>query len=204
MARTDGFTLVELLVGITLVVLIATLAYGGIQLSTRSWDKAESVIAASDEMRLAHGFIRAQLAQARPIFLEEADGDRVAFRGGPQRVLFIAPMPVQRSNTGMLYLFSLRFSQQAKQPLLEVGYAGYFPGTTPFPDTEPAASTVLVENGEAGEIAYFGAHEPGEPPGWHERWERRDAFPELVRFRLRTTDRNGTWPDLVIPMEGGR
>ena len=202
--QAGGFTLVELLVGITLVAMIVTLAYGGVRLSTRSWDKAESVIAASDEMRLANGFIRAQLAQARPIPLVEADGDRIAFQGEPHRVIFIAPMPVQRRNIGMLYLFSLGFRQEANQLRLEVGYTGYFPDTTPFPGTEAAASSILVDKIETGEIAYFGVNEIGEPPRWHDRWERRDALPELVRFRLRTADRNGSWPDLVVPMEVGR
>lgn len=202
--KTGGFTLVELLVGITLVVLIVTLAYGGMRLSTSSWDRAESVIAASDELRLAHGFIRTQLAQARPLFVEEAEGERIAFQGGPHGVLFVAPMPAQRRNIGRLYLFTLRFSQAGKRARLVVGYTGYSPDTTQFPGDEPPTSTVLVDGIEAGEIAYFGAHELGEPPAWRDHWERLDALPELLRLRLRTDDRNGTWPDLVIPVGGGQ
>lgn len=196
--RIGGFTLVEMVVGISLIGLILSLAFGAIRTATRSWDAAVAKEAETENLRAVYGFIRAELEQARPAFLEGKDERQNAFSGDGRRLNFVAPMPAQRRYTGRLYLYTLQFGEGWQSGRMELRYQ-------PFsPDMEmgsgEAETLVLLRQVSDGEFAYFGRRQPDEEPRWHERWERQDAMPALVRIRLKTAARHGNWPELVIPI----
>ncbi len=58
---------------------------------------------------------------------------------------------------------------------------------------------VLIEDIEALELAYFGAIDPAQPPGWWQTWEGQAELPRLIRLRLSFPENDArTWPELIV------
>src|SRR6056300_449442 len=93
--RSTGFTLVELLLALTLMSMLLALAYGGLRAATRATDRGQTVLEDSSRIRMAHQFVHRQLNQAVPLaFAQEEDStERTVFEGAAERIRFVAPMP---------------------------------------------------------------------------------------------------------------
>ena len=65
--NAKGFTLVELLLAVTLMSILLALTYTGLRAATRSSERGEQILAAGGELRAAHQFMRRQLNQMLPL-----------------------------------------------------------------------------------------------------------------------------------------
>ncbi len=63
----SGFTLVELLLALTLMSMLLALAYGGLRAATRATDRGQTILEDSSRIRMAHQFVRKQLNQVLPL-----------------------------------------------------------------------------------------------------------------------------------------
>jgi general secretion pathway protein J len=93
--RLGGFTLVELLLALTLMSMLLALAYGGLRAATRAADRGQTILEDSSRIRMAHQFVRKQLNQMMPlVFAENEDQtERTVFLGSADRIRYVAPMP---------------------------------------------------------------------------------------------------------------
>ena len=90
-----GFTLVEVLLAMTLMSMLLALAYGGLRASTRATEKGQQILDDSNRIRMAHQFVRKQLTQLLPLAFkeDEAQQQRTVFEGSSQRIRYVAQMP---------------------------------------------------------------------------------------------------------------
>ena len=91
-----GFTLVELLLAITLMSMLLALAYGGLRAATQASERGQVMLEASGQIRTTHQFIRRQLNQMQPLpfgVMDDLDDTRVVFEGSGRHIQFVAPMP---------------------------------------------------------------------------------------------------------------
>jgi general secretion pathway protein J len=198
-----GFTLLELLVAITLLGLLMAALLGGLRLGARVWETGEARRDAGARVQVVQDFLRQRLAGALPFevtMLAEGGRPEFAFRGTGDEVRFAGALPEQLG--AGVYLMQLTLAAGGDdgerrdlvlrwQPLdLEGGSADHPP--------EPE-ERVLVEGVEALELAYFGALDPREAPDWWPEWTQQDAFPGLVRVQLRfAPDDLHHWPELIV------
>lgn len=197
--RPRGFTLLELIIAISLVGLIMMLSYSGMRVALRSWTQAEAVIGSEDELRLVHGFLRRQLAQAQAVGNSASNPDG-AFKGTARRVDFVAPMPSGRVGVSGYYRFTLEFVQADTGLNLQVAYAPDLSTTSLDSVTGPDHTRILVKDIESGEFSYFGTTNAFDTGSWHTLWQQDASLPQLVRVRLNTRNQSIDWPDLVIPI----
>ncbi len=198
--RAAGFTLVEVMLAITLVALIMAMAYGGFRASVRATSSGEALIEQTNQLRVTHQFIRRQLTLAQALIIEEGDepGMQVRFEGEDSRVRFVAPMPGYLSFGGS-YVQQLSLERGRDGIDLVFYFAmlnGYEPG-----DIEAHDGIVLMEGLRSGSFIFLGEDEEEIEPFWADYWERTDQLPLAVGLTLDLDRDNGlVWPDLIAPV----
>ena len=91
--RARGFTLIEMLLAVSLVALIMIMAYSGLEASIKMADSGEAFIDRSSRARITHEFLRKQLGRLLPLSFQQDGGKNITFEGESERVRFVGPMP---------------------------------------------------------------------------------------------------------------
>src|SRR5436853_188714 len=76
--RAQGFTLLELLIALSLMALVAGVLFGALQLSARSWDAGEERSDRAGQMRLAQELLRTELGGAFPFRWKKIQNQPIA------------------------------------------------------------------------------------------------------------------------------
>ena len=105
--RANGFTLLELLIALSLVSLILMLLYGGLNLGSRNWDSIEQKVRETENVRLARSFLQRALLQARKKSWEVERRKYPVFFGSSEQLEFITPLS---SHVGLPGLYVVRIA----------------------------------------------------------------------------------------------
>ena len=182
MSRQSGFSLLEMLVAMTLLGLIGALAANGIRFGTQSWERAQQVSDRMLEEQALRRFLRTQIGAARPV--RAADGSRsppVVFDGGPDNLTILAPL---RAALGPSGLHLIRIGAVAHADGTEGLALGWTPaeGLGGASATQPAVEP-LADDPAGIALRYFGPDAEGTPV-WQSAWAGRAALPALVELTL--------------------
>jgi general secretion pathway protein J len=191
-----GFTLLEVMVSLTIFSLVIVVLYAGYRLGLRSWESGERTHAAISELRLAGSFIRRHAAQAFPLAISRNNAWRLWFEGEAQRLVFVTAMPTYLGEGGM-YEMTLSVDEQDDGAALMVARRLLHPDAEsgqPGVDDQPRP---LVAGLVSAKFDFFGATSPESEASWNRRWEGRQRLPSLVRVRL-ISKVAGEWPDIVV------
>ncbi|MDZ7833070.1 MAG: prepilin-type N-terminal cleavage/methylation domain-containing protein [Desulfobacterales bacterium] len=89
--RNDrGFTLIEVLISITLIGVIMVIIFGGLRIGIRAWESGEKNIEASQHQQIVLDLMRRQLASMRARAFETPDEREIFFSGKPASMAFIS------------------------------------------------------------------------------------------------------------------
>lgn len=193
-----GFTLVELLLAITLMSILLALTYTGLRAATRATERGEDKLAVAGGIRSSHQFIRRQLNQMLPLaFAEQDDANRtrIMFLGDSRSVQFVAPMPGYLGSGGPQVQY-LELADGADGYVLQFRHAllQFFEEDRLY-DRDPV---VLLENIDAAEFEYIGWDEEGLLTPWMQTWDQPDSLPVAVRLNIEFAEhQQAQWPVLV-------
>jgi general secretion pathway protein J len=198
--RQSGFTLLELLISITLLGLILVLLFGGLRLGVRSWDAAQLQVDGINSVRSVESFLRRELTSAHPYRWKSVPGQRMAFLGERNKISFVAPMPARIGGGGLNTIsFALEQADQRMQLVWRV-----LPVThqmQDFSELAQAPAMVLAAFDMAGvqdiRLGYFGSDAAGAPPRWLDRWENSVSLPLLVRLQFKMAQ-GADWSGFVV------
>jgi general secretion pathway protein J len=193
--RQAGFTLLELVVAITLMGLVLVVLYSGLRLGLNGWDSGEQRAEATNRLRLVQEFLRRQLAQSMTVYQTNDQQDRIAvFAGQANAIEFVAPMLAQLGQGGLY-----RVRVEANDGRLWIWWRPFLPGD---PVAGEERETELLDGVSAVEWAYFGPEDDDDSqPQWRSDWTSPTRRPVLVRLNL--TLRGEPWPDLVVALTEG-
>jgi general secretion pathway protein J len=216
-----GFTLLELLIALTLVALILVQLFGGLRLASRAWDSVEQRTARNDELRLAAGFVRRALTQARKIDWPVEGRSYALFWGNPTQMEFVTPLS-EYVGLGGLYLVRIARLDRGEGSDLVMQrwllHPDILEGGSEIPPWHPLEPVPLdLEPGDLGEGAYgatvlasdvgeigfdyFGVAQPrGDEAQWLAEWKEQNALPLVVRMGFGEA---GEWPDILVPLVDG-
>ncbi len=203
--RQRGFTLIEILIAMTLLGLLMVMLFGGLRLGTRAWEASDVRSAELARLEAVHGFIRRALTGAYPL-LGPADDDakrKIAFTGGAEAITFTALMPAH-FGVGGFYTITLAVEDGAEDKRLIFRRQLYRSGDEGAPPPAAAGADeekekVLLDGISKAEFAYFGAADKDETPAWRHEWRDQKSLPELVRLHVTFADKDKrAWPDLVV------
>lgn len=189
--RQGGFTLVEVLIALTLMGLLVVVLFSGFRVGLRSWQAVERHTARVEESRQLSGLLYRQLGQVLPILLATEGGKQEpAFVGQATRLRYIAPLSLSSGN--LPYLFELDSNWQGR-PGIWARFAPYRAGLTV---EALLADSEYVQISEKLKLrfAYFHAEFTRE---WVPDYLRAE-LPALVSVQLVNEDQ--AWPLLVLPV----
>jgi general secretion pathway protein J len=196
-----GFTLVELLVALTLLAMMASVLFGALQLAGRSWEGGEAKAAQVATMRQTEGFLRAQLEGALPKRMARAPGLPLLFAGTAEELRYVATLPERVVDGGTLF-FRLALAKDDERGQLVLERMIPDPDAAQLPEFTDAERTVIAEDIAELRFAYFGrdaAAAPTDAPTWRDQWEDTQRLPMLVRVTIRPKQ-GAEWPPLVVAM----
>jgi len=196
-AGQGGFTLIEVLISITLLAMLGTLIANGTRLGTRAWSSAERQTADKDEIILVQGLLRRTLVRAVPLYDSNdprsydirfgGEADRLSLTAPQPGTQFAGPLVVQRFYIGRHGASQALFA--SIEPLSMVADTA---------QAKPGQPVVLLDRVAEARFVYFGGQQ-GSPPAWQDSWTNRTRLPELIRVMIRRDDAKlPVWPELVV------
>lgn len=201
--REAGFTLLELLIAITILGLLATILFGGLRFGTRVWNTGDQALERFSEVQSAYEVMRRALTRAVPLASviaagADADAGEIGlFEGGGQGLRFLGPAPAA-AMPGSIYQFALQAEgdDERKQLVLSVRPLQALGEKAKSRDT---SRVVLLDDVRRIRFAYFGEAPEGDTPAWLSAWEDGQGLPLLisVQIEFRPGDPR-VWPQLIV------
>lgn len=201
-AVSQGFTLVELLVALTVMALLSLVLFGGLRFGIRAWETGGARMDQTYRVEAVQSLLRRQLSHIR-LPPPATDADAVmSFAGDRDSLTFVAPLPVHRGIGGS-HLFHLAKSERNGRSDLTLAWSLYRPELLTTGPSMLEAGTTLLEDIAGVELSYFGAPLPEQAPQWWDAWDLNDGEPQLVgvRVEFRPGDLR-RWPDLIVRVPG--
>lgn len=185
MKQAYGFTLLELLIGLTLLSFILTLLFSGFRLAINSWDAVENHVQHDSQQQSSIALLRRLLGALEPVRQKRLTGQPLAFAGHPNRLVMVSLLTEQ---VGLRTIELSIESQEGEvastlRLVLRDGPLPYESMRLIDLVTDVNGRT-LIDGLQSARFHYFGSLRPGEEAGWHDVWESADALPALVHVKF--------------------
>lgn len=198
--RNSGFTLIEVLIAMTLLGIMVVLLFSSLRIAADSWNSGESRTIAVNKKAVVYQFFKRHLSTMRPVNFpvtnpEENPQPQLAFQGNPQHMVFVASLPASAARKGW--------------QIFEIGVDPNLPSTitvalTPFQQTANLLpdKVPLLSHVKNYAFSYYGTVDNTNGGGggvWVDQWVSMDHLPLLIKVRILQED-DSYWPDMVIPV----
>lgn len=208
MKRGSGFTLVELLLAVTLLSMLMALTYGGMQAATRATDRGQRILEESGRLRMAHQFVRRQINQAIPLGFSQEDAATAAldeppvmevFRGSAASIRFVGPMPGYLGFGGpQVQELTIVSGENGLELLLTHALVQGFEDAR----LDERAPIMLIDQIESASFSFLVRDEEGEIAGWISEWEDPGLLPLAVALEIKFAEEvYAKWPLLVAAVK---
>ena len=188
-----GFTLLELLVSMTLLLLVVVILGGAYRLGFRSLDAGERRIEAHERFRTSVAILTAQLQSAVPLTYDEDGTKKSYFKGDAETLRFASGHSIWGENPETV-IVSYR---------LELGGEGRWTlhaeeqGIGMEEIREEIRKAALLDRMSQISFAYFGKDVAEENGRWKTEWTDDTSIPEQVRITFRRDRQEET---ILVPL----
>lgn len=200
--RRDGFTLIEVLIAITLLGTIMVLLFASLRAAGKSWGSGEDKIAAANQKAVVYQFFKRHLSAIRPLPMPNredplgVESTEQAFMGLPQSMRFVAGLPAASTRKG-LQIFTIQ-ANPANPAIIQVGLMPYRDSEADVQFAEPPV--VLLEDVADFRFSYFGKAEDVDEMVWRSEWTEAERPPSLIKVSIALKDRS-YWPDMIFALK---
>ncbi|HXX81117.1 MAG TPA: prepilin-type N-terminal cleavage/methylation domain-containing protein [Thermodesulfovibrionales bacterium] len=184
-----GFTLLELMISITLIGIITLIVAGAMRLGYRSVDAGEGKIESLERMRVSLTLINCQIQSEIPLTIDEDGSRKYYFKGEKGILLFPSNFSLWGGQTGYVVVtYSVIPDARGKQTL-------WISESTVGVGNKNEAR--LFESLDEISFQYFYKGPTDEQGSWVEQWTDDTDIPEKVKVHLMQGTRELS---LIIPM----
>ncbi len=196
--KLKGFTLIEVLIGLTLLSIMVVLLFTSLKICADSWEKGERKITNVNEMAVVYNFFQQHLSAARPLWNDSGTEEKYfSFQGNAQTLSFVSAFPASVGRTG-LQLFSVRFYEEGEEGFINVTLEPFATGVER--DEASIEEVTLIKHLRTFKIVYFGADDPASQGVWADDWVGKSTLPHLVKINIELM--NGIyWPEIIIDLK---
>ena len=167
-----GFTLLELLIAITILSLILVALSGGVHFAGNAWRKQEELIGRQGDITAVQTVLRQLVASGRD------------FEGGSQGLKFVGEMPAALARGG---LYDIELYPSGNQLLMS--WRPHFKGASA---SLPQSDTALLDGLSGFDLAYYFTEK-----GWQHSLNDKSKPIDVIAIRARLSD-GRAWPALMI------
>jgi general secretion pathway protein J len=187
--RSAGFTLLELLVAISVLALLSLSIARGLHLGADGLTRARHHSSQAERTRDARRLIAQLIAGATPTFADPSPDDRrIAFAGTQDQLALITRLPPPLGTP--LMVAAKLFVQNGALTLAWHPDLPRADGGGPLPDT---ATTI------APHIAGLRLSYQDQAAGWHDEWTGQTTLPRAIAIAITDDDERHTpWPALIL------
>jgi len=171
-----GFTLLELIISITLIGLIVVILAGAMRVSSRSIASGEKKIEYLDRMRATINFIDSQIQSQIPLTYEEDGENKYYFKGERELLQFSTNYSIWGGEKGyVIATYWVQTNSNGKQEL-------YVSET--IVGTNFKRETKLTEEMDTIYFEYFYTDPTEEQGTWVDNWDDETSIPEKILFHF--------------------
>lgn len=196
--RSLGFTLLELLVVMSLMSLLVLAMASALQTASQTSERVDEALVRTDDLRIVSGFLQSTLSrislQRRAPPLREG-ANQYFFEGEESQVMWLGVMPAGYATGGRTLMRLKQATDEQGESALLLQYLPWN-GVTTEPDWSQATTHVLLSGVSQLQIRYQDARP--EPTVWASRWSSPDQVPQRIRLIVHTA--RGPLPDFIIAM----
>jgi general secretion pathway protein J len=185
----QGFTLLELILSLTILSVVIVLIFGAFRIGGRAWEKGERGLEHQQRMRVVFDLIKRQIRSACVTkAITSDDGATFYMRGDSASLEFFSETPIFPGDIGVVYLQFRVFPNEAgegERLSLFKKEAVFFDEEKNFPESEKDFH-ILIPAAREIRFEYLAAMEREEEPQWIEQWEgtKENGFPRAVRVSV--------------------
>lgn len=202
---SHGFTLIEVLIAMTLLSIMVTLLFASLKICADSWYKGENKIAEVNEVAIVYHFFQQHLAMAKPLLNDAKTPSDfqtpLAFQGKNQSLQFVSAFPASAGKLG-LQLFSIDLRKEGDEQLIKVTITPFFAMQEGIDKNKE--EVVLLRHVSDFSVSYFGADDGMDNnmsnASWHDEWLEKVAQPRLVKITIKRED-DLFWPEMLIALK---
>jgi general secretion pathway protein J len=204
-----GFTLIEVLIAMTLLSVMVVLLFASLNVCAESWDRGDKKMVEVNEAAVVHHFFQQHLTAAKPLWnllsaAKQSQGEQptFSFQGTSESLQFVGDFPASAARGG-LQLFLLELQNNKDEPNSPDGADINIILNPFFPLTEgeqlQKEEITLLKRIKHLALSYYGIDNNGEDR-WQGDWQDRTSLPQLVKIRIER-DNGIFWPDMIIELK---
>jgi general secretion pathway protein J len=196
-----GFTLLEIVIAVTLVALMAVALWSVFRISLTSWTRGTGFIDANQRHRSVLDLVNKQMASTfgpiAPIDLQTGGAIYPIFLGKSNSVQFVSLSSLRfMENPGLTMVsYDVVTDDQGTYSLVEREeiYRGLDPSRQSIFDRNDEVVTTIFENLISFSFEYFDSGSNQRPAGWVPEWSGRDVgrLPEAISMTMIARDASG-------------
>jgi general secretion pathway protein J len=198
-AKRRGFTLLELMIALTLLALLTAVLFGSVRLVGRSTDGGEAKVEAASSMRLAEEFLRANLEAQHPLRMRKLVDWPLLFVGAGDELRYASELPARVAGGGIWFYRLAVHADEARAPLVLERIVPDLAADA-RPEFANAERSILAEGIASLKLGYYGRDADAAlaaAPTWRERWDDTQRLPMLIRIDV-TPKRGAPWPTIYV------
>lgn len=184
--RQLGFTLIEVLLGLTLTAIVMTVALSALRFSNKAWEAGESRSDGFNDIQITHRVVSRLLSEAQPVVVEASGKQRLMFAGDADRVRFVTRMPPYPDEPG-LYLLEIRVESSDEENFALRLKRQRFSSESGEQQASDDDADVLLWQGKAKPT--FSYHGVSFEDEWNATWQVADEWPGAIRLQFESVER---------------
>jgi general secretion pathway protein J len=198
--KQSGFTLLEVLLGMSLLSVMMLLLFGSLRVCVQNWDAGESKFARVSQVAMIQNFFISHLQNALPLQDDLTENKQFSFQGNENSIQFVSSMPASAGRLG-LQLFTVAFNGSKH------GDAAITVNMRPFFASSEGKDwkideVVILKQVNSLRFSYFGGNleNPEEEPSWQATWLEKNQTPLLVKIEIELAS-GEIWPEQIVALK---